>query len=289
MKRLRALVLALALAGALALPALADGPVGPNPCPEEVTPPVPLSCVSPIFLNGEALDLTGLPGVPAMDLLPLRLVAEADHGSAYWDEEENSGSFYLGEHVITVAFADNKIEVDGSEVKAQAFLADGVTFVPAGVLDLLEGYEVNLNPELDVYRTDITTPNNAPLVKLAYQIIDETGMGMGMRNSMEEISTYLGIHTENFSEIVVFSPMMINSDTVIIGKLAEHADKEQALADLKARQDALIASFEYYLPGPLEMAKNGKIVESGDYLMLIICPDTDKAIALFESAVAELA
>ena len=47
-------------------------------------------------------------------------------------------------------------------MKSTAQVADGITFVEAGVLSMLEGYTVDRNPELDVNRIDITTPNNDP-------------------------------------------------------------------------------------------------------------------------------
>ena len=50
---------------------------------------------------------------------------------------------------------------------------------------------------------------------------------------------------------------------------------------------AIQQSFEQYLPDPLAMAKAGRVVESGDYLMLIISPDVDKAVELFEAAVSQ--
>ena len=281
MKRIGALALAAALAGTLATGALAQEP-------ELVISPNPNAYGTTLVVNGQTLDTAGLPAPDGTDLLPLRLVAEADHGSASWFEDENLGQFLLDGNVIQVSFADNSITVNDKPVEASAQVRRGVTFVPADVVDALEGYTVQTNEALDVDRLDITTPNNAPLVKLAYRIIDETGMARGMKNSPEEIQEYLNIDTANFDEIVAFTPMMINSDTVIIGKLAEGADKDKAKADLKARQDVLIASFEQYLPGPLELAKNGKIVESNGYLMLIVSPDTDKAIELFEAGVKDL-
>lgn len=65
-------------------------------------------------------------------------------------------------------------------MKSTAQVADGITFVEAGVLSMLEGYTVDRNPELDVNRIDITTPNNDPMVKAAYQIREESGMAFGM-------------------------------------------------------------------------------------------------------------
>lgn len=54
---------------------------------------------------------------------------------------------------------------------------------------------------------------------------------------------------------------------------------------LKAHLDNLIKTFETYLPEAYEMAKQGQIVHRGDYVMLVVSPDNDKAIALFEAAI----
>ena len=80
---------------------------------------------------------------------------------------------------------------------------------------------------------------------------------------------------------------MVRADSVVIGKLAEGADKAAAKAELEAHRAAIQQSFEQYLPDPLAMAKAGRVVESGDYLMLIISPDVDKAVELFEAAVSQ--
>ena len=79
MKKLGTLALTLTLTGAMALPALAAEE------PELVIAPADTGYGQTIVLNGETLDLTGIPGVSGEELLPLRLLAEADHGSAYWD------------------------------------------------------------------------------------------------------------------------------------------------------------------------------------------------------------
>ena len=78
MKKLGTLALTLTLTGAMALPALAAEE------PELVIAPADTGYGQTIVLNGETLDLTGIPGVSGEELLPLRLLAEADHGSAYW-------------------------------------------------------------------------------------------------------------------------------------------------------------------------------------------------------------
>ena len=140
MKKLGTLALTLTLTGAMALPALAAEE------PELVIAPADTGYGQTIVLNGETLDLTGIPGVSGEELLPLRLLAEADHGSAYWDEENNESWFTFGDNRITVKFADNSVWLDDQQVKSTAQVADGITFVEAGVLSMLEGYTVDRNP-----------------------------------------------------------------------------------------------------------------------------------------------
>ena len=60
---------------------------------------------------------------------------------------------------------------------------------------------------------------------------------------------------------------------------------DDAKADLEARKAATVQNFENYLPGPLEMAKNGKVVSNGNYVMLIISGDNAKAVELFNAFV----
>lgn len=79
MKQLGTFALATALTGSLLTPALAAG------------------YATSITVNGTTLDTSALPEAQG---LPLRLVAEADHGSASWFAEENSSSFYFSKHRV---------------------------------------------------------------------------------------------------------------------------------------------------------------------------------------------
>lgn len=175
MKKLGTLALTLTLTGAMALPALAAEE------PELVIAPADTGYGQTIVLNGETLDLTGIPGVSGEELLPLRLLAEADHGSAYWDEENNESWFTFGDNRITVKFADNSVWLDDQQVKSTAQVADGITFVEAGVLSMLEGYTVDRNPELDVNRIDITTPQQRPHGE--GRLSDPRGQRHGLRHA----------------------------------------------------------------------------------------------------------
>ena len=71
MKKIGTLALTLALAGSMTVPALAA---------EETAVPISADTGygTALVLNGETLDLTGIPGVEGGTLLPLRLLAEAE-------------------------------------------------------------------------------------------------------------------------------------------------------------------------------------------------------------------
>lgn len=282
-KRLPAAALALTLTAALAPAALAESP-------ESVIAPRPQTYAAVLTLNGETLDTSGIPAADA-GMIPMRLLAESDYGFAQWYPEEHQSFFSLDGNSILVDFSDCSVAVNGETLEGvKAVLTAGVTFLPAQVVGSLEGYGVELTPEPDSGRVDVTSPNALPLTRLARQIISEAEMACSFKNSGEELREYMGIDTGNFEEIVSFSPMMINADTLILGRYAEGADKTAAKEQLEACRAATEQSFEHYLPHPYELAQNGRVVESadGNYLMLVISEDNDKAIELFEAAAAQL-
>ena len=107
MKKAAALGLSLALTASMTLPALAA---------EAMPISAKAGYDTAITLNGQVLDTSAIPAVDGENMIPLRLIAESDYGSASWFEEENNGWFYLEGGNITVNFADNSITVgDESE------------------------------------------------------------------------------------------------------------------------------------------------------------------------------
>ena len=283
MKKLGTLALTLTLTGAMALPALAAEE------PELVIAPADTGYGQTIVLNGETLDLTGIPGVSGEELLPLRLLAEADHGSAYWDEENNESWFTFGDNRITVKFADNSVWLDDQQVKSTAQVADGITFVEAGVLSMLEGYTVDRNPELDVNRIDITTPNNDPMVKTAYQIREDSGMAFGMRSDNAEVATLFQLPEDTFEQAICFTSMNTTPDIMVLAKLADGADETAVKEALEAHRQSQHDTFSWYLAQNLPKVENAKTVTSGDYLLFVIGEDPDAAVEAFEAGVAALA
>lgn len=279
MKKLGTLALTLTLTGAMALPALAAEE------PELVIAPADTGYGQTIVLNGETLDLTGIPGVSGEELLPLRLLAEADHGSAYWDEENNESWFTFGDNRITVKFADNSVWLDDQQVKSTAQVADGITFVEAGVLSMLEGYTVDRNPELDVNRIDITTPNNDPMVKAAYQIREESGMAFGMRSDNAEVATLFQLPEDTFEQAICFTSMNTTPDIMVLAKLADGADETAVKEALEAHRQSQHDTFSWYLAQNLPKVEDARILVEDGYVFYLIAENADASEAAFHAYV----
>ena len=276
MKKIGTLALTLALAGSLTVPALAA---------EETAVPISADTGygTALVLNGETLDLTGIPGVEGGTLLPLRLLAEADHGSAYWDEENNESWFYFGDNRITVKFADNSVWVDDEQVKSQAYVTGGVTFVEAGVLEMLEGYTAEQAE--DGSSITITTPNNDPMVKAAYQIMEDSGMAYAMRTEGSEAEQAFQLPEGSFEQVIAFTSMNTTPDTLVISKLAEGADEETVKAALDAHRQAQHDTFSWYLSQNLPKVEDARILVENGYAFYLIAEDADAGEAAFHAFV----
>jgi len=258
MKRIISLVLVCVLCLALTGPALA-APYGKT-----------------LTVNGTSVKVSHL---PACEGIPMRAFVEADGGSAEWYPEDNCSLFYIEGSSVMVDFATGEALVDGQSFKG-AKAVEGVTFIPVEAVKAMSG--VKVSETAGGYA--ITTPSSDPLVKLAKDIQQKTNMGSGMKASAAEMEAYYGIRSASFKSVVGYFPMMINAHTLVIGEV-NSGKMADAKADLEARKTATIQNFENYLPAPLEMAKNGKIVSSGNYVMLVISDDNAKAVELFNAFV----
>ena len=272
MKKLGTAALALALTGALALPAFAA---------EET--PVLISAkvdyTTAITLNGETLDTVGIPAA-SDSMLPLRLLAEADHGSAYWDESSNESWFTFGENRITVRFADNTITVNDVPVNTTAEVHNGVTYVPASVFSGMDGFTVTS----DADAVTITTPNNDPMVKLAYSIMENSEM-FGSRAYEDTLADAYKIPVDQFEQIVAFFPMITSPDTVIVGKLVEGADEKAVTDALEAYRQSQEDTFSWYLSQHLPKVQDARTVLENGYLLFFIGENADQAEELFHTYV----
>ncbi|MDE6108338.1 MAG: DUF4358 domain-containing protein [Oscillospiraceae bacterium] len=237
------------------------------------------------------MQLSEISAVPA-GYVPLRAIAQADHGSAYWDAEENQSWFNLGDIRIVTYFDDMSIEVDDEKLEdVSALLIKGVTYIPVSVIDGLEGFSVTDNSADGVESYEITTPNGTPLMKLVYSLMDTAGMGLGMKQSFEDLEEYYGealsFKAEFVTEGVAYMPMMMTPDTLILGKVAE-GKTEELQAALEVFRQQQEDTFSWYLSQNLPKVENAKFVTEGDWFLFLIAENADEAVEVFKTAVAEM-
>lgn len=317
-KRITAAALALVMAASLSTVALADE------IPDDWTPadgarllisanPYAGNYETVITINGEALEsyeytkedpetwetetitvqLGEISAVPT-GYVPMRAIAQADHGSAYWYAEENMSWFNFGEVRITTDFNDMSVLVDDEIVEGvSALLINGVTYVPVSVIDGLEGYSVTDNSADGVESYEITTPNGTPMMKLAYQLMDIADMGFSMKQSMEDFEMFygeaFGFQAELVSEGVAFMPASITADALILVRMADKDNQADLESVFKAYQDSELERCNWgYLVGNLPKIENAKFVTEGDWFLFLIAENADEAVELFKTAVAEM-
>ena len=214
--------------------------------------------------------------------LPLRLVAEADHGSAYWNQEDNESWFNFGKDKITVQYAANTILVNDVAVNTTAEVHDGVTYVPVAVLEGMEGFTITSDTETG--SVTITTPNNDPMVKLAYAIMESSEM-FGSRTDEATLTDAYKIPADQFEQVVAFFPMITSPDTVIVGKLADGADEKAVTDALEAYRQSQEDTFSWYLSQNLPKVQDARTVVENGYLLFFIGENADQAEELFHAYV----
>lgn len=314
-KRITAAALALAMGASLSNLALADE------LPEGWTPADGARLISAnpyagnydtvITINGVALEsyeytkedpdtweteiitvaLSEISAVPA-GYVPMRAIAQADHGSAYWYKEENMSWFYFGDVQICTYFDDMSVTVDDEPVEGvSALLIGGVTYLPVSVIDGLEGYSVTDNSAGGVESYEITTPNGTPMMKLAYRLMETAGMGFGQKASLEDMEMYygeqFGFKAEFLTDGVIFMGSMITPDTLFLGKVAQGKTGELQTA-LEAFRQSKADTFSWYLSQNMPKIENAKFVTQGDWFLFLIGENADEAVEVFKAAVAEM-
>lgn len=320
LKRITSAGLALVMAASLAPMALAEEAEPTSglliaPAPTSDMPQVEVAAPNGgystlISINGTALEafdfdrevpgwgsqtvtwkISELDAVPA-GYVPMRAIVQADHGSCYWSEGENQSWFSLGDDQITVLFDDLSVKVNDETVEGvSAVLRNGVTYLPVSIIDGLEGYSVADNSADGVESYEISTPNGTPVMKLAYELMEIAGIGMGMQSSPAELEEFYGETTgfkaEYMTEGVVFLPMMTSPDTLALGKVAEgHIDSlEECFEAYRKQQEE---TFSWYLSQNLPKVENAQFVTEGDWFMFLIGENADEAVEAFKAAVAEL-
>ena len=210
-----------------------------------------------------------------------QIISYVDAPLGLLSQEEQEMYLNLLKKTLSGALGRNLIDI----VFSTAQVADGITFVEAGVLSMLEGYTVDRNPELDVNRIDITTPNNDPMVKAAYQIREDSGMAFGMRSDNAEVATLFQLPEDTFEQAICFTSMNTTPDIMVLAKLADGADETAVKEALEAHRQSQHDTFSWYLAQNLPKVEDARILVEDGYVFYLIAENADAGEAAFHAYV----
>ena len=235
-----------------------------------------------IILNGDKLDTSAIPFMEDAALVPMRLIAEGDFGSADWWAEDGMGIFFLGDSLLQVTFSTGEIVLEDETVASTGVLNSGVTFIPVDVLSQVEGYEVKTSEGT----IEITTPNNDPLIKAGHSVMKASKADMGIVSDREEMKEFYSIPTDEFESIFGMFSMMTSPDAVIMGKLKEGADVEAVKAAVEAYRAQQEETFTWYLSDNLPKTQNAKVVEENGWFLFLIAAEAEAGVETFKAFAA---
>jgi len=95
------------------------------------------------------------------------------------------------------------------------------------------------------------------------------------------VNSYGG-NTDNMEEHAFYEGFNISSVRIFLAKAKTEADVETIEKEFEAARKAVEDIFETYLPEPYEMAKKGRVITKGSYVMMIIGPNVDEVQEIFE-------
>ena len=145
--------------------------------------------------------------------------------------------------------------------------------------------EATVTPEATPEVTPVPEVN-VPVQTIADEILamPETFPALGFMGE-ELLTEMFGIDFALLEEYSLNDPMMnVHAHILYIAKVKDAADMETVKAAFQTRLEAMQASFEMYLPEQYDMAMEGKIVDNGRYVMLVVAPDTEAVIEKFNTA-----
>lgn len=122
--------------------------------------------------------------------------------------------------------------------------------------------------------------NDIPVEELSETILNtkELEYGMLFPASEEVLKDTIGLDFDKLEEYSLSEPVNIQSSTLYIAKTKENKDVDDVKKAFESKLKLIQQSFEQYLPDQYDLSLNGKVVTKGNYVMLVICKDTDKAI-----------
>ena len=100
----------------------------------------------------------------------------------------------------------------------------------------------------------------------------------------ETMKTAYDMDFSNFDEYYGRIPKANVHATSVIGVKVKNGKKEEARAELMKYQAAMEKNFERYLPDQYDLVKDYRIIENGDYMLLVIADNADDVETAFSDA-----
>ncbi|MBC8545389.1 DUF4358 domain-containing protein [Clostridiaceae bacterium NSJ-31] len=121
--------------------------------------------------------------------------------------------------------------------------------------------------------------NDTTLQQIVDAVAEEMGdfyVQMPSKLDDETLENLYSIEPDSVEEYAGdFAVTMTSADNFVAVK-AKEGKAESVRQALENRRAQLQQTFEQYLPGPLEIAKAGKVLVKGDYVFLIMLGDPEK-------------
>ena len=132
--------------------------------------------------------------------------------------------------------------------------------------------------------TDTTTKPVA--VSSIWESFSKDGLPKMISLSSTEIATLYGLDTALLDDYVCMTPeMSTNAAEVFIARV-KSGNMDTVKAACQTRQKALVNNFANYLPEQEAIAKNYKLVTSGDYILFAIASNAGDMATSFSSLIA---
>ncbi len=134
----------------------------------------------------------------------------------------------------------------------------------------------------------VATPTPVPEVNVPVQDIADAILAMPEKfgalgfQGEELLTESIGL---DFSMLEEYSlndaMMMVHAHVLYVAKVKDEANMPAVHAAFQKRMELMQASFEMYLPEQYDLAMNGKIVENGKYILLVIAPEAEEVVDKF--------
>ena len=138
------------------------------------------------------------------------------------------------------------------------------------VLILLIGVSVGCGREDEKHLLDVPLED---IVSDLSVTLGEHYVQMPVALSEEALSNILGVNPEIVEEYAGDFSMTMTSADCFVAIKAEEGYGNEVRAALEKRRAEVEKMFQQYLPGPLSVAKAGKVLQKGDYVFLIMLGD----------------